>query len=82
MIFKKWAFILLILKKNNETFKIYTTQGTRSQIKLLMPVLKKYLFRKGGIVDGKIKEERTIKWIYQPVNVELPPSIKTIKFIE
>jgi hypothetical protein len=60
--------------------KIYTVQGSRAEISLLLPVLRAFLIRVGGGVACSIKEERIARWWVSSPSVLLPPVIGTISW--
>ncbi len=66
------------LPKSYGTAEIFTAQGSRANIDIILPVLVEYLQSAGGAVECSIKEERIADWWTSDPKLPLPPVIGSI----
>ena len=67
-----------ILQKKDYLSQIFTAQGRRKDIEVLITVLEKYLLQVGGAANCTLKEERTARYFVSGDDVVLPPQIHSI----
>ncbi|HYU97706.1 MAG TPA: hypothetical protein VE977_02645, partial [Pyrinomonadaceae bacterium] len=68
------------MNKPYGTAQIFTVQGSREKIQLLLPALKEYLENAGGAVNCSIKEERVADWWLSEPTLQLPPVVGSIEW--
>jgi hypothetical protein len=68
------------LPKVYGTAAIFTAQGSRAHIDVLLPSLTAYLERAGGAVECSIKEERIAHWWMSEPDLPLPPVVESIEW--
>jgi hypothetical protein len=66
------------LPKSYGTAEIFTVQGSKEQIRNILPPLMEYLERAGGAVECSIKEERVADWWLSEPALYLPPVVSNI----
>jgi hypothetical protein len=62
------------------TAQIFTAQGSRTHVQLIVQSLSEYLDNAGGAVDCNLKEERIADWWVSEPNLQLPPVIGSIEW--
>jgi len=53
--------------------QVFTVQGTRAQIDILLPKLFTFLQQANGVANCSVKEERIVNWWMSEPNLPLPP---------
>lgn len=70
-----------IPKSDGRTNIVLTVQGSRKEIKSLVPGLSQFMEASGGAINGSIKEEIIVEsWVSHHEEVRLPPVIQSIEY--
>jgi hypothetical protein len=67
------GFFSAYMDKPTGNVEIFTAQGTKKNINLILRQIKDYLDKSGGSIGGSIKEEIILKWWLSDLNVTVPP---------
>lgn len=70
---RNMGFFSAYINKPQCNVEIFTAQGSKKNIKLILMQVKDYLSRAGGAVGGSIKEEMILKWWLSDRLVNAPP---------
>jgi hypothetical protein len=68
------GFFSAYMDKPQGNVEIFTAQGTKKNINLILGQMKDYLDKSGGAVGGSIKEEIILKWWLSNPQVTVPPT--------
>ena len=72
------GFFSAYLPKDYGVAEVFTVQGSRTEIDVLIPATRSYLEEAGGSVQCSIKEERVASYWLSAPDVHRPPVIHTI----
>jgi hypothetical protein len=79
-VLEQMGFFAAFLPKPYGMAEIFTVQGTREKINILLQPLIEYLERAGGAAECSIKEERIARWWVSSLDVSMPPVVDTIEW--
>ena len=75
------GFFAAYIPKPYGIAEIFTVQGSRSDVKELMPRAIEFLKSVGGSVACSVKEERVADWWVSDPSVRLPPVIESVELL-
>ena len=73
---RRMGFFSAYMGKEYGESEIFTIQGTYHQITQILPEVRSFLEKLGGLSRCSLKEERIIKWWLSDSSVTLPPVIE------
>jgi hypothetical protein len=67
------GFFSAYMDKPHSNVEIFTAQGSKKNVKMILKQIKEYLSKAGGGVGGSIKEEIILSWWLSDSQIAVPP---------
>lgn len=73
------GFFSAYMDKPQGNVEIFTAQGSKKNIRIILRQMKDYLNAAGGAIGGSIKEEIILKWWLSDPQVSIPPIASIVR---
>jgi hypothetical protein len=70
---RSMGFFSAYMDKPQSNVEIFTAQGSKKNIRMILKQIKEYLNKAGGGIDGSIKEEIILRWWLSDPQIAIPP---------
>ena len=70
---RSMGFFSAYMDKSQSNVEIFTAQGSKKNIRMILKQIKEYLNKAGGGIGGSIKEEIILRWWLSDPQIAVPP---------